>query len=93
MVIGVCTFELYLAGVQSLKMKRGILARLRTKVVNKFNVSFAEVSQLDSWQRSTVAVAIVSNEQRFCNQVLSKISELVASNGETTLIDQKMFFL
>jgi uncharacterized protein YlxP (DUF503 family) len=93
MVIGVCTFELYLAGVQSLKVKRGVLKRLKARIVSKFNVSVAEVDQLNSWQRSTIAVAIVANEQKFANQVLSKVSELVASNGEVMLIDQKMFFL
>jgi uncharacterized protein YlxP (DUF503 family) len=93
MVIGVSTFELYLAGVQSLKVKRGVLKRLKARIVSKFNVSVAEVDQLNSWQRSTIAVAIVANEQKFANQVLSKVSELVASNGEVMLIDQKMFFL
>jgi hypothetical protein len=93
MVIGVSTFELYLAGVQSLKAKRGVLKRLKARIVSKFNVSVAEVDQLNSWQRSTIAVAIVANEQKFANQVLSKVSELVSSNGEVMLIDQKMFFL
>ncbi|HUU30317.1 MAG TPA: DUF503 domain-containing protein [archaeon] len=93
MVIGVCTFELHLDGVQSLKTKRGVLKRLKARIVNKFNVSVAEVDQLDSWQRSTLAVAVISKEQKFANQVLSKVSELVASNGEVMLIGQKMFFL
>ena len=93
MVIGVCTFELYLEGIHSLKAKRGVLKRLKARIINKFNVSVAEVVSLDSWQRSTVAVAVVSNNQRFANQVLSKVSELVVSNGEVVLIDQKMSFL
>jgi len=92
MVIGVCTFELHLDGVQTLKAKRGTLKRLKARIVNKFNVSVAEVGALDSWQRSTLAVAVVSNDKRFANQVLSKVSELVASNGEVMLIGQKMSF-
>ena len=75
MVIGVCTFELYLEGIHS------------------FNVSVAEVGALDSWQRCSLAVAVVSNDRRFANQVLSKVSQLVASNGEIMLIDQEMSFL
>jgi uncharacterized protein YlxP (DUF503 family) len=93
MVIGVCTFELHLDGIHSLKAKRGVLKRLKARIINKFNVSVAEVGALDSWQRSAVAVAVVSNDQRFANQVLSKVSELVASNSEVMLIDQKMSFL
>lgn len=93
MVIGVCTFELYLEGIHSLKAKRGVLKRLKARIVNKFNVSVAEVGALDSWQRSTVAVVVVSNDQRFANQVLSKVSELVASYGDVNMINQEMSFL
>ena len=93
MIIGVCSFELYLGGVHSLKEKRGVLKRLKARIVNKFNVSVAEVDLMDSWQRSTIAVAIVSNDQRFANQVLCKIAELVGSNGEVTMVGQEMQFL
>jgi uncharacterized protein len=93
MVIGVSTFELYIGGVHSLKAKRGVLKRLKAKIVSKFNVSVAEVGLMDSWQRSTLAVAIVSNDQRFANQVLCKIADLVNSNGEVTMVGQEMQFL
>ncbi len=93
MVIGVCTFELYLGGVHSLKAKRGVLKRLKAKIDNKFNVSVAEVGLMDSWQRTILAVAIVSNDQRFANQVLCKIAGLVNSNGEVTMVGQEMQFL
>jgi uncharacterized protein len=93
MIIGVCTFELHLAGIQSLKAKRGVIKRLKARIINKFNVSVAEVGQLDTWQRCTLAVAVVSNDQRFANQVLSKVTNLVAGNGEVMLIGQKMSYL
>ena len=93
LVIGVCTYELYLEGIHSLKAKRGVLKRLKARIAGKFNVSVAEIEAMDSWQRSTVAVALVSNEQRFANQVLSKVSELVAGSGEVMLVSQKMQFL
>ncbi len=93
MVIGVCTFELYLGGVCSLKAKRSVLKRLKAKIDSKFNVSVAEVGSMDSWQRSALAVAIVSNDQRFANQVLCKIAELVNANGEVTMVGQEMQFL
>jgi uncharacterized protein YlxP (DUF503 family) len=93
MIIGVCTYELYLAGVHSLKAKRGVLQRLKARIGNKFNVSVAEVGALDSWQQSILAVAVVSNDLKFANQVLSKVSELVASYGEVMLVGQKMSFL
>ena len=92
MIIGVCTFELHLDGIRSLKSKRGVIKRLKARISNKFNVSVAEVDQLETWQRSTLAVAVVSKDQRFANQVLSKVSDLVAGSGEVMLIGQKMSF-
>ena len=93
MVVGVCVFQLHLHGVQSLKSKRGIIKRLKAKISNKFNVSVAEVDHLDTWQRSALAVAIVSNEQKFANQVLSKIRDHIAMDGEAELIGQEMEFI
>ena len=92
-VIGVSTFDLYIGGVNSLKAKRGVIKRLKTRIANKFNVSIAEVGAFDSWQRSVLAVAIGANDQQFANQVLSKVAEMVSSNGEVVMVNQEMQFL
>lgn len=57
MVIGVCTIELHLPGIGSLKQKRSILKPLLARLHNTFNISAAEIERKDSWQSTITAVA------------------------------------
>jgi uncharacterized protein YlxP (DUF503 family) len=82
MVVGTATVEIFLPESGSLKMKRSIVRRLRDRVRKKFNVSIAEVDHLDKWQRSTLAIGVVTNQVRFADQVLAKVvSEIQADRG------------
>ena len=59
MVVGVCTLDLHLPGVDSLKGKRQILLSLKERIQRKFNVSIAEVDGQDLWQRAVLGVVSV----------------------------------
>jgi uncharacterized protein YlxP (DUF503 family) len=48
MVVGVCTLRLLIAGSQSLKDKRQVLKSILDRTRERFNVSAAEVDELDS---------------------------------------------
>jgi len=93
MVVGVCTVELHLPGVDSLKGKRQILLSLKERIQNKFNVSIAEVDGQDLWQRAVLGVACVANEQRYTNQVLDAVLNHVRANPSVELVRQRMEFL
>ena len=58
MVVGVRSWELALAGCQSLKDKRRIVKSLKDRLHNQFNVSAAEVDHQDSWQRAALACSV-----------------------------------
>ena len=87
MIVGLCEIELSLPESHSLKDKRQILKSLLDHLRNKFNVSAAEVDRMDSWQRATLGVAVVSNEGKFSVQVLNKVMDFVRSNPRVVLID------
>ncbi len=53
--------DLRLRDVHSLKAKRQRIARLSAKLRRAFPVAFAEVDHHDQWQRTAVAVGIVSS--------------------------------
>ncbi len=78
MNIGVCKISLRLPENQSLKGKRGVLKSIATRVRNKFNVSVAEVDDHDLWQLATLGICCVSNNQRYTNEVLSKVVDFVS---------------
>jgi uncharacterized protein YlxP (DUF503 family) len=90
MTIGLCRLVLYLPQSGSLKSKRSILKSIRTRVRNKFNVSISELSDNDLWQKAVLGVAVVSNESRHANQVLSKVVDLVQTDARVALVDYSL---
>ena len=77
MVVGVARWELILAGCQSLKDKRRIVASLKERLHQRYRVSAAEVDHQDAWQRAAIAAAVVSTDQGHAQQVLAACERLV----------------
>jgi uncharacterized protein YlxP (DUF503 family) len=93
MVVGVCTLELHLPGVGSLKGKRQILLSLKERIRAKFNVSIAEVDGQDLWQKSVLGVACVANDRRYTNQILDSVLNLVRANPSIEIVQHRMELL
>jgi uncharacterized protein YlxP (DUF503 family) len=90
MVVGICTIELHLPESGSLKSKRQILKRIKDRIRNRFNVSLAEVENNDLWQRTTLGVAVVANQGKFVNQVLSQVIEHLHKESGVVVLDYSM---
>lgn len=80
MHIGTLTIVLYLHDTESLKDKRQILKSLIETTRQKFNISIAEVDDLDKWRRATLGVACVANDGPYVNRVLDKVLDTLESN-------------
>ena len=93
MTVGLLQLELAIPASRSLKDKRRVLKSIKDRIRSKFNVSIAEIDDLDVWDRSVVAVCCVSNDVRLCNQILSKVVNLVESNHEGELRDYRVEML
>jgi uncharacterized protein YlxP (DUF503 family) len=50
-------------------------------------VSVAEVDHFDLWQRATIAVAVVSRDGKFADQVISNVLNLIQSDTKIDVID------
>ncbi len=90
MTLGLCRLVLYLPESGSLKDKRRILESLRQRVRAKYNVSVSEVGHNELWQKAEVGVAMVANESRFVNRVLSNVVEMVQRDHRVELIDYSL---
>jgi len=77
MNVGVCKISLRLPENLSLKGKRRVVKSITTRVKSKFNVSVAEVDDQNLWQLATVGVCCVSNDNRYVNEVLSKVVDFI----------------
>ena len=73
--------------------KRQVLKSLLETTRQRFNVSAAEVDQLDLWQRATIAVACVSKDQVFVDQVLNKVLRTIEGNPRVEVAHVDMEFL
>ncbi len=87
MVVGVLKLTLYLPENHSLKGKRGILNKIKSRVGNTFNVSVAECDAHDLWQRAVLGFSRVgtdaSDVDAALRQVVRFIEELhLAQLGE-----------
>ncbi|MBI2865240.1 MAG: DUF503 domain-containing protein [Chloroflexi bacterium] len=91
MVIGACRVVLFIPENQSLKGKRHVVKSIVQRVKNKFNVSIAEVDELDLWQKATLGISYVSNDPQHANEVLSKVVEFVeTSHSEAEMNDYEI---
>ena len=61
MIVGLAACECLIYDSHSLKEKRAVLQRVLTRLKQKYNVSVAEVDFQDMWQRTKIAIAVVSS--------------------------------
>jgi len=92
-IVGVVTWELHLDGCRSLKEKRRILKSLKDRLHNRFNVSVAETSHQDAWQRAELTCCVVATDRRHGQSVLSAADKLVDSDGFSRIVDSSTSFL
>jgi len=77
MNVGVCRVKLRFPENLSLKGKRQVVKSIITRLRSKFNVSVAEVDDHELWQLATLGICCVSNDNRYTNQVLSKVADFI----------------
>jgi len=71
---------------QSLKQKRSAIKSLIDRLRARLNASVAETGFLDEWQRSVIAISLVSNNRRYLQQQSDLVEQLVkASSGSITV--------
>lgn len=80
MVVKSVILDLYLPTTNSLKSKRNIIKGISKRVKDKFNVSIAEISYLDQWQRAGLGIAIVANEGKHLQKQLDAVMRFIEDN-------------
>jgi uncharacterized protein YlxP (DUF503 family) len=70
---GALTLELRIDQAHSLKEKRHVVKSLKDRLRAKFNVSVAEIEDMDVHNSAVIAVAIVSPSRDFASKVLEAV--------------------
>ena len=93
MIVGILSLQVSVFDAMNLKDKRRTIKSLKDRVRNKYNVSIAEVGHNESIRTSILGVAMVANESRYINSVLSEIVNFVEKIPQATLVDYSIEML
>ncbi len=93
MIVGVLRIELYIPESGSLKSKRFAIKSIKDRLKNRFNVSVAEVDNSDKWQRSSLGIAVVSNESKHIESILGNVMNLVYGDKRVEVIDSTVNYV
>ncbi len=63
-MIGYVECECIIYDAHSLKEKRAVLQRIITRLRQKYNITVSEVDFQDTWQRTKLAMAVVSSSRK-----------------------------
>ena len=88
MVVGVGTVDLFIPASRSLKEKRYVIKSVKDRIKNKFNVSVAEVDHQDKWQRATLGIAQVSENQQYIEETFQKVFSLIDQQIEIQVLNR-----
>lgn len=86
MLVGICQIELYIPDSNSLKSKRFILESIKTRIRKRFNVSISEINDTEKWQRATFGIALVTNESRFVDKLMSQIINFIENDDRVEIL-------
>ena len=91
--IAVLTIQCLIPHCTSLKQKRSAIRPLLSRLHREFNISAAEVDQLDSHTSAVIACACLSNNPDHSRQLLQKALDFIAQNfRDFELIEENIEF-
>lgn len=85
MIVALLQFEVFVRGAECLKDKRRVVRSLKDRLHHDHQVSVAEVGGLDEHRRAELAVALVSADVAYANEVLDRITEKLREHREAEL--------
>ena len=87
MIVASLRIQFLLPGCASLKQKRFVLASVKAKLRNRFNVSVCENDFQDKWQRSELAIAAVATDRRGAEIVERDVMDFLEHEPRIVLCD------
>ena len=92
MIVASLRVQMLLPGCASLKQKRFVLASLKARLRNRFNVSVCESDFQDTWQRSELAVAAVTTDMRGARTVAEQVMAFLDREPRIVLCEHERNF-
>ncbi len=90
MVIGYGIIQLRIPGSDSLKEKRSVLNKILKRTQNEFNISIAQVGDLDRHQFAQIGFALTGNESRYINGKVDHLLRFIGDLNAAEVIASKV---
>jgi uncharacterized protein len=90
MVIGYGVISLRIPECSSLKEKRSVLSKIIKRTQNEFNVSIAEIGDLDCHKIAEIGFAIAGNDSRFVNGKVDHLLRFIDSLRAAEMLKSKI---
>lgn len=90
MVIGYGIIQLRIPESGSLKEKRSVLNKIIKRAQNEFNISIAQVGDLDRHQYAQIGFALVGNESRYINGKVDHLLRFIDDLHAAEVLNSKI---
>ncbi len=91
--IGLLQFSIEVPYAESLKDKRIVVRSLKDRVRRKFNVSIAEIEDLDDCSIATLGAVMAGSDVAYINGAMDKLLNLLQDWRDATLSDHQLEIL
>ncbi|QOR68598.1 DUF503 family protein [Cytobacillus suaedae] len=81
-MIGYVECECIIYDAHSLKEKRAVLQRIITRLRQRYNITVSEIDFQDTWQRTKLAMAVVSSSRKTTEIELNHALSMIDSFPE-----------
>ncbi len=90
MYIGVLQFTMEIPYANSLKEKRSVVRSLKDRLRRSYNLSVAEVGDLDTWTVATLGAVMAGSDVAYINGAMDKVLNVLSAWREGTLGDHQL---
>lgn len=80
-IVGVGRFVIEMSGNDDLKAKRSIVSKIRDKILDRYNVSFAEVGPQDTMDEAILGIAAVASDRSYLERLFNQIPDYIDGMG------------
>jgi uncharacterized protein YlxP (DUF503 family) len=84
MTVAIARVTLFLGDSHSLKDKRMVLRKVKDLLRNKFNISVAQVSEDDRWQRAVLGLSLVGSDRRIAEASMDEALRFVRAHVQVS---------
>lgn len=88
--VAVLSVDLHLPASHSLKEKRWVLKSLKDRIRSKFNVSVAEIADLDKWQRCVLGISAIANDRGRLDGLMEEVLSLIEKVDDLQILDHQI---